>query len=176
MNLFELQKAFVNALDQQSTQIFDVIQTHALTATAHFAIYKNSILGAQQNALKAIYPVCVKLVGEDFFIYMANHYIAKHASCSPDLNDYGKYFSEFIKTFSPANDLPYLPDVATLEWAWDKIDRMSTQFSSPYPVHHIWETNQDNFVGDDTIVLIENQVYFYRVWREGEMRKIEVQQ
>lgn len=203
LSLFEYQQAFMAGLkNKEAGLILDYIQTQASASPKEqLAIYRNSIIGRFQKTLKTTYPVCHQLVGEDFFIGLANAYIEKTPSSSPDLNDYGNAFSTFITTFSPADSLPYLSDIARLEWAWhcllnvkdpDLFDfqkfaayaahreqlifllpQQSTLLSSPYPIHLIWESNQTDFVGETTIQLAEHQTYYLLVFRHQHQIRID---
>lgn len=194
--LHELQKRFVAALNSNDDAIFTLIQPTAyLSAQEHLAIYQSSITGALQKALKEIYPVCRKLVGEDFFIGMINPYIEHYSSQAPDLASYGEHLADFIATFPPAMSLPYLADVARLEWAWHSLftarasrgvafDQLAAQsetqgeriiflmppksslLTSPYPIHRIWEVNQDDYTNEQAIVLPDNARFYYLVWRK----------
>lgn len=201
LKLQELQQYFVNGLDSNDNTIFNYIDSNLkLNAQEHLAIYQSSIWGALQKALKEIYPVCNKLVGNDFFIGMSNAFIKQASSFMPDIGSYGANFSEFIKTFPPAKSLLYLPDVASLEWAWhkafsghdfegidfEKFSQCYTQaynkiifllppnsslIFSVYPIYRIWEVNQDDFQGEQTIKLKDNEKYYYFIWRKKlEMR------
>ena len=90
------------------------------SSTEHLLIYRRAILGTLVRAIANIFPVCKKLVGEEFFDGMAGIYTRKTPSKSPDLADYGESFADFIAEFDPAASLPYLPDVARLEWHWHR--------------------------------------------------------
>ena len=68
------------------------------------------------KALGEIFPVCKSLVGDAFFEAMAESYIKSHRPTKDRLDDYGESFSLFLPTFAPVQSLPYLPDMATLEW------------------------------------------------------------
>ncbi|WP_213949783.1 DNA-binding domain-containing protein [Luteibacter sp. dw_328] len=85
---------------------------------AAFAIYRNTAMRACLDALEANYPAVVCLVGRDWFRAAA----ALHASQSPPrdgrLFTYGDDFPDFIGTFPPASDMPYLGDVARLDRLW----------------------------------------------------------
>lgn len=158
-------------------------------------IYSGGYVGAILHVLREVYPVCLKLVGERFFEGMGEYFIARHPSTSPDLHDYGSEFSEFIKTFPPAASLPYLGDVAHLEWIytqafhgsdsiefdlnslmaldpgeWSRIQfqlqPQASLMTSIYPIHRIWEVNQPDYTGEDYIDLSEGGVNLI-VWRKG---------
>ncbi len=85
--------------------------------SAGLDIYRNNFRGNLQDALAGAYPVAGALVGEDFFRMMARAFITAHPSRSGNLHHYGAEFSDFIATFAPARELPYLSHVARLEWA-----------------------------------------------------------
>jgi hypothetical protein len=76
-----------------------------------------------RNALAATFPVVKRLVGAPFFHAAVDAFAAAHPSGSGDLNIYGDRFGAFLGTYPPAADLPYLPDVARLEWAIDEANR-----------------------------------------------------
>jgi hypothetical protein len=80
------------------------------------AIHRDNVLCALADALAAVHPVCVRLVGEEFFAALARRFAREVPSRSPDLGDYGAELGDFLAGFEPARQLPYLPDVARLEW------------------------------------------------------------
>jgi hypothetical protein len=133
-------------------------------------VHRNNVFASLIGALRARYPVIERLVGEDFFEAAAGHFIEAHPPRSPVLIDYGEGFSAFLGSFEPASTLPYLADVARLEWlrhrAYHAADRKALGPSdlarapsdrafaltfelhpsaalivSPYPIVSIWETN-----------------------------------
>ena len=72
------------------------------------AVYRRALFANYRNALGASFPVVSKLVG---------------AATSGDLNVYGDAFAAFLETYPHAAGLPYLADVARLEWAQDEANR-----------------------------------------------------
>jgi hypothetical protein len=83
-----------------------------------FAVYRNNVHVGLVNALADNFPVVARLVGLDFFRLMARAYVAGTKPASPLLFRYGDGFPDFVAGFAPAAGLPYLADVARLEWAW----------------------------------------------------------
>jgi hypothetical protein len=165
--LAELQRAFAREL---------------LAGDARLRVHRETTLGALADALETVHPVCLRLVGAEFFRALARRYARDVPSTSPDLCDYGAELGEFLERFEPARALPYLPDVARLEWALHRarhaasaapldparvaalpeVRRGEASFrlapgtallDSPYPVDRIWETNQPGFAGDDRVCL-----------------------
>jgi len=204
MHIHDLQKKLVAGLNANNDDILDYIRTSSqLSAKEHLAIYQSSIFGSKQTVLKEIYAVCHKLVGNDFFIAMINQYIPQTISTSYDLASYGEDFYHFIANYQPAQSLPYLSDVARLEWAWHKLftgsatkafdfqllaecyaksaeqivfllSSNSTLIASPYPIHRIWEVNQDDYLGDQAITLPNNAMFYYLVWSQAEKMRIDL--
>jgi hypothetical protein len=128
------------------------------------------------NALKDLYPVVTKIVGDVFFMECARRYIAVAPSQSGDLNDFGGAFASFLRSYPYASELPYLPDVADIEWSWHRafhaadgqrldlqqlcavptaqlgdltltLDPSVTLLRSAYPIFQIWQVNQFDYVG-----------------------------
>jgi hypothetical protein len=203
--LSELQHSFLESIHSAIDDGFlKYIRNNSVISPARqLAIYRNSIIGRFQKALKAIYPVCAQLVGDEFFMAMATEFIATAVSHSPDLNDYGEDFANFIASFAPAQSLPYLADTARLEWAWHQITgapdhasfdhkglaacyeehgeriiftlpKRASLLASPYPIHQIWESNQKYFQGEQAITLIVNQQYHFLIWRDGAQLRIDL--
>lgn len=81
-----------------------------------FSVYRNNVLVSLVDALADTYPVTQALVGEAFFRAMAALFVRAHPPCSPVLAYYGKEFADFIASFQPAATLPYLADLAFLEY------------------------------------------------------------
>lgn len=136
-------------------------------------IYRHSITGGQQRVLEMIYPVCMQILGDACFDTLARDYAWGPQSNCNDLNQYGEYFAntleEQIQHHPALNELPYLPDLARLEWAWHqslfktddpvfdpvllqdlvaqfgeqlcpKLSHSLFMLSSPWPVYAIWQS------------------------------------
>ena len=86
-------------------------------AATALEVYRNNYRGNLHDALAGAYPVIEQLVGKEFFRSLTRAFIAQHPSRSGNLHHYGKQLPAFIATFTPAQSLAYLPDMATLEWA-----------------------------------------------------------
>lgn len=93
----------------------------SVTADAgRFDVYRNNVVVSLVDALAATYPAVLALVGEAFFRAAARQFVRAHPPRSPVLIDYGRAFPAWIAAFRPATSVPYLGDVARLEWAWSR--------------------------------------------------------
>jgi hypothetical protein len=63
------------------------------------------------------FPLLEKLVGKGFLEAMARSFILECPPATGCINTYGTGFDTFIRSFKPAQSMPYLADVATLEIA-----------------------------------------------------------
>jgi hypothetical protein len=85
--------------------------------SARFAVYRNNVVVSLVQALADGFPVVHRLVGDEFFRAMAGVYVRAQPPRSPVLTDYGDGFAGWLAAFEPAAPLPYLADVARLEYA-----------------------------------------------------------
>jgi hypothetical protein len=92
-------------------------------AVRRISIYRNNFRSNYRNALGASYPVVCRVVGKAFFDAAVDAFVQARPSASGDLNIYGSDFGDFLMTYPYATDLPYLGDVARLEWAIDEAQR-----------------------------------------------------
>ena len=118
-DLAGLQRALAAALTTRSVDGADVAAFAGAPARirARLSLHRGNVQANARKALANAYPVCAKLVGDDFFAGLAFEFAARTPSASGDLNEYGATFAEFLAGFAPVvEQVPYLPDVARLEW------------------------------------------------------------
>lgn len=97
-----------------------------------FAVHRNNVLSSLAGALAASFPVVQALVGPDFFRAMAVLFARRHPPRSPVLHWYGARLPAFIDGFGPARELPWLGDVARLEWA--RVEACHAAEAGPLPM------------------------------------------
>ncbi|MEY2853730.1 MAG: hypothetical protein RL030_862 [Pseudomonadota bacterium] len=83
-----------------------------------FSVYRNNVYSSLIAVLAARFPVCLALVGPEFFQAMARVYVGHGRPSSPLLHEYGSGFPAFLEAFEPAASLTFLPDMARLEGLW----------------------------------------------------------
>jgi hypothetical protein len=92
------------------------VEYNGEAARRRFAIHRNNVLSALVNVLAAHFPAVVRVVGEPFFRGLASEFCRRDPPSSPVLSDYGRSFPAFIASYQPVADIPYLADLARLEW------------------------------------------------------------
>lgn len=114
----DMQTEFVAALRSKANGVPSCLKGAAQgRAERRFAVHRNTVAASLIEALAARFPVVERLVGEEFFRAMAHAYVMQEPPHSPLLFQYGGSFADFIARFAPAAPLPYLSDMARLEYA-----------------------------------------------------------
>ncbi|MGI8725488.1 MAG: HvfC/BufC N-terminal domain-containing protein [Methyloceanibacter sp.] len=116
--LKDLQQSFAAALVDAAAPVPSALAKNGKTATRRFNVYRNNVYASLIDVLAGRFPVVVRVVGEDFFRALARIYVEQEPPRSPVLLRYGAGFPDFVAGFAPAGSVPYLADVARLEWAW----------------------------------------------------------
>lgn len=207
MEAIKLQNLFVRAVWETDSNSIEELSKYIkapqnLTLAECLAIYRNNVIGNLSRTLMSIYPVCCQLVGENFFEATALKFINRFPCLSPDLGDYGEEFPDFLVNFEPVKNLPYLPDVARLEWHWHRVfcgedtrgldfqalgeipqekwgelifylPKNSVFLESVYPIHRIWQVNQSDYEGDEIVSLDEGGIKIF-LWRQGYDMRIDL--
>jgi hypothetical protein len=141
------------------------------------AIYRANMVAAAEKALSSAYPVIRQVVGDAFFHGLAREHQRATPSTSGDLTGFGATFDRFLADFEHVRSLPYLPDLARLEWAahlaygaadapdWDAAtlgavapERQAdirfqwtpglAVIASRYPIVRLWTLHQPGGAGD----------------------------
>lgn len=120
--LAELQADFIGALLGRTpalpTRLAAQVVPGTLGVAARLEVYRNNRRQTLGAALAAVYPTVHALVGEACFAGIALRFLAAHPSRSGNLHDWGEALPGFLATLAATADLPYLADVARLDWAW----------------------------------------------------------
>src|SRR5262245_16767239 len=117
-SLRELQHAMAAALlEGGGPALAHLVAADGLGADARVGIYRHHVLTTLTAVLASTYPVARRLVHEAFFAYLADVYIRRHPPAGPCLFEYGEELPALLEALPACRALPYLPDVARLEWA-----------------------------------------------------------
>ena len=175
VSLERLQADFAAALwdADAASSLLPALDPGDVRSAHRLGLYRGNLHGAWNTALANAYPVVRALVGEGFFAALARAYGRAHPSASGDLNEFGMQFSAFVHAYARTQALPYLSDVAALEWRVHRAhyaadapllarERMAvisphdllvarfglhpacTWLQSPYPIATIWRAHQSD--------------------------------
>lgn len=192
--LRELQEAFADAvLGGEAGTLAQQLDPAGADAMQCIGIYRRSVQANLVRALRSAFPVVRRLVGDAFFDEAARqHAVARPPVCA-DLNRYGDGFSSFLEGYPHAAALPWLADVARLEWAVHEAsmaadgeppdyaalaclpaaEQAELRFAlrpsvrvvrSAYPILAVWEANQADRDGTPGRTEGEDRVL---VWRDA---------
>ncbi len=178
------------------TDLLALIEPGGIAPAARLQIYCNHAFLTLVEALKATYPVLYRLVDERFFSYAAHEYVRETLPVTPCLAEYGASFADFLAAFPACRGLPYLPDVARLEWAVncalhadekaalgvaslaavpsDQAPSLELALhpsyrllTSPWPVDRIWSANQAD-ADPDIEVDLDTGAVGLEIFRRGD--------
>jgi len=141
--LIELQRIFSHAVGRVDDT--DNIAAYLNNVTA-LSVYSDSVLASFQKALSGTFCVCKKLVGEDFFNAMIAEMIRVYPSTTYALQYYGKNCSDFIRTYSPAESVPYLADMANFEWLRHEVSLSPLISTSSSTLADQLDTSQEKII------------------------------
>lgn len=91
-------------------------------AAARISVYSNNHHLGLRDALTAIYPVVGRVLGSECFELLARDYVDTYPKPSGNLLDFGEFLAELIAETSALSALPYLADLARLEWQLHQVD------------------------------------------------------
>lgn len=158
------------------------------------AVYRNNVRHALLSVLDAAFPVIRELIGADCFSATALVFIAQRSPHIPALHAYGGELPDFLADFAPLAELPWLADVARLEWARNealfaadreplspnqlatvpvaelpglRLELHSSAWlhESPWPIHAIWDAHQPGGGALEAVDLARAEAVL--VWRRS---------
>ena len=115
--LRDIQAAFIHDIYTGEFTSLAYLDTK-VASSARINIYQNNTVLSLTNTLADIFPVMKKIVGDEFFKTISRHFIRSYPLHSGNRNNFGGDLMIFLEQFKPAASLPYLRDVAALEWAY----------------------------------------------------------
>jgi Putative DNA-binding domain len=79
-------------------------------------LHRDTVLGALTTSLQLSFPTVDQLVGRAFFDQAALVFVERAPPQAANLSAYGEGLPDFLAAYEPAAALPYLADVARLDW------------------------------------------------------------
>lgn len=170
--LRDLQAAFAAHLrGEDRPGLAEAVLGDTISAAARLRIHRHHVGRSLEGALASTFPTVQAIVGEAFFRTMAEGFVRCDPPAQPVLAEYGAGFPAFVSGYGPAAALPYLADMAALDWALNlafhapmegrltgadlanlPAERLfdlrpalaagSTLLRSAYPIDRIWHASQ----------------------------------
>lgn len=119
LDLTHFQDAFTAALAGETDALapwWDDTQA----GVAGLSVYRNTVAKGCADALVANFPSVERVTGADWLSAAAVLHAAAHPPSRASLLDYGEMFPDWLADFPPAEDMPFLPDLARLDLAWTR--------------------------------------------------------
>ncbi|MDP3189067.1 DNA-binding domain-containing protein [Limnobacter sp.] len=112
-------KAFVDSLlDSDAKAPVGFRTWNKSDPSCRYDVYKNNVMLSLVEAIETSYPVVAVLAGTQVFHSLAVHFVRSNPPKSPVLTRYGEGFADFVESSEVALRLPYLADIARLEWSY----------------------------------------------------------
>lgn len=87
------------------------------TIQQRLQLHRHHVARSIGAALAATFPTVEAVVGQEFFGLLSHDFIARNPLEDPVLSRYGEHFPQFVAETQQRHGLPYLADVARLDWA-----------------------------------------------------------
>jgi hypothetical protein len=194
MQLHELQQTIARSiLADRPEALAAIVREDGLAFDKRLQVYRNNTIISLTEALRATYPVVAALVGEKFFGFAAKAFISGDPPQAPRLAEYGGGFAAFLATFESARTLPYLADVAALEWAMNELTpqdlstvpqenapsivlelrRSCRLLQSKYRIDRLWQAHQPGGSLQDLAIDGDCHLLVYRPQDDVEMMTLD---
>jgi hypothetical protein len=171
--LRDLQAAFAaHVIGGDRADLLAEIVGDSIPAAGRLGVYRHHVFESLATALAATFPTVQALVGADFFRTMARAFIGQSLPAQPVLAEYGAGFADLLAGYRPARDLPYLTDVARLDWALNLAfqapvgGRLAAADLSTVPVEHLPSMAVGLSAGG--AVLIRSRYPLDRIWETSQ--------
>lgn len=117
IDLDGLQAAFREALlSGDFSAVVPFVAGDGMPEEERLAVHRNNFIVSLSAVLADTFPALRRIVDPRFFAYAAHEFLTRHPPERACLAEYGGGFPAFLAGFAPCRDLPWLPDLARLEW------------------------------------------------------------
>lgn len=158
-----LQLQFAEALTSpgEKPALYQQIGESHFAADQLLQIYRNNFVLSLTEALENTFPVLRAMVGDDFFAQLAKAFIRQIPLEKAAIADFGDQLPGFMSELEQLSEMPYLIDLAHLEWLYSwRINRMPQADSFPYDaLAELNETDYEhlNFTLNPDLTLFQSE-------------------
>lgn len=166
--LHDLQRDFAAvALKNTTAPLLPHIEDPTGSKERRLGVYHANTINSLIDVLASAYPIAQRIVGERFFNALAKAFIDTAPPRQPTLFRYGNGLADFLDGFTPAQDVPYLADIARLEWA--RIDAYFAEDYEPLDPQRLAEVDPEKisdvrFKTCPSFHLVESAYPVYQIW------------
>jgi hypothetical protein len=134
------------------------------------AVYADGYFWRLLESLGADFRAVKTVLGDEDFQRLIADYLLENPSASPRINDLGGRLPGFLKTHASARRLPFLPDLAALEWA--VLQALLTDRLPPLDPAALSAVSEDDWPRarltlDATVTLLDLSWPVERLWRSA---------
>lgn len=184
MNAYQFQQQFSQAVYGQPAEPLLEAITGPADPAQLLQLYRNNYVISLTEYLAASFPVCQALVGKEFMAELAKAYIKVYPPKQPEVEAYGERLAAFIEGCSQAASVPYLADMARLEWLLDRLGNLRTDRISPFPFEELSSLQENEqsrlcFQLSEHIRWISSPYPLFSIWngvQNAELTSIDLQQ
>lgn len=118
MSLHDTQTAFKTMMIERHIESPEAIfHQGGMSLQKRMGTYKNNYSAGLSDVLAGTFQTITALVGEKFMHGVCARFVRAHPPQKACMHDYGEALPAFLENFEPAQSMPYLPDMARLDWA-----------------------------------------------------------
>ncbi len=131
MNLEQTQNDFCRCL-LSSTNTPEIDISGPAPAAQLLQLYRNNFIVSLTEMLEAVFPITLGLVGDEFFQQLTKSYILETPLPEASIENYGRQLPQFIGQCPQTQSLPYLADIAQLEWNLEQAKSCTEKAAFPF--------------------------------------------
>lgn len=172
LTLRDLQAAFAAHLGgEDRVDLADAVMGGTISAAARLRIHRHHVRQSLAGALASTFPTVQAIVGEAFFQTMAQAFVLRELPEQPVLAEYGARFPAFVSGYGPAGTLPYLADMARLDWALNLAfhaplgDRLTVSDLANLPAERLFDLKPALAIGS---TLLRSRYPIDRIWHASQ--------
>ena len=141
--LLATQQAFAQALHYQKSPVVSLLASGCLPSEQLLQVYRNNFIISLSEVLATCYPCVQAVVGEDCFAQLARTHVLSNPLSQGDVSGYGDGFADTIAQQPNLACVPYLSDLARIEWQVDQANQLPVAHCD-FPFAQLSHVNQGN--------------------------------
>jgi hypothetical protein len=142
-----------------------------LGAAARVEIYAQMYYARLFDVLKEDFPRVAAILGGDRAHAVISAYLAQHPSTHPSLRQLGCCFPDFLRNCQETAELPFLVDLAMLEWA--RLEVFDAPDAEPLRVEHLQSLTPEEWPGltlrlIPALRVVQSEWPVHEIWQAAE--------